>query len=66
VDAAGGVTVVYGSVEGLGPDGSTTFSEGGGAGDGAETGDRFGSAVALADFDDDGYDDVTVGTPVKM
>ncbi len=62
--SAGAVVVVHGSRRGLRPTYGTPFSEGvAGLAGGAESGDRFGEALALGDIDDDGYDDVVIGTP---
>ena len=33
------------------------------SGDGAEAGDQFGSALAVGDFEGDGFDDLAVGVP---
>jgi hypothetical protein len=65
---AGAVAVIYGSTGGLDPD-----SDGGGeednqfwhqdqdeVGDVAENGDAFGSALAIGDFDGDGFDDLAI------
>ena len=55
---AGGVQVMYGSASGITARDKVWNQEGG-----AETGDRFGKAVAVGDFDNDGYDDLAVGIP---
>jgi hypothetical protein len=49
IQAAGGITVIYGSMNGLTPTGSTAFSQGGSIAGNAETGDRFGGSVAAGD-----------------
>jgi disulfide bond formation protein DsbB len=59
---AGAVNVIYGSADGLSEAGNQMWHqdspdiEGG-----AELGDRFGSSLAAADFDGDGYADLAVG-----
>ena len=66
VDEAGGVHVFYGSPTGLDPaddDFITQRTEG--IVGVSRTGDRFGAAVACADFDGDGFSDVAIGTPGK-
>lgn len=67
---AGSVSVFYGSASGLGPVGigtanGMTFFQ---ASDFLafmfiETNDQFGAALAAADFDGDGFDDLAVGSP---
>jgi hypothetical protein len=61
---AGGVNVLYGSVGGIAAGGSQFWSQNhsGIPGD-AEAGDLFGYAVAAADFDGDGTDDLAIGVP---
>lgn len=56
---AGGVQVMYGTASGLTALGDEIWDQGGGA----ETGDQYGKAVAIGDFDNDGYDDLVVGIP---
>ena len=63
IDAAGSITVVYGGPSGLTGTGSAAFNQGGSVAGQAETGDRFGAAIATGDFDGDGYDDVAAGAP---
>ena len=60
---AGSVTSLYGSRRGLTSAGSERITQPGNAAAGPETGDRFGAAVALGDFDGDGFDDLAVGVP---
>ncbi len=62
---AGRVIVLYGDADGRIGEGSRgTVSQGTGAVGGvAEAGDRFGSALTVADLDCDGYTDLVVGTP---
>lgn len=60
---AGSVTSLYGSRRGLTSAGSERITQPRNAAGGPETGDRFGTAVALGDFDGDGRDDLAVGVP---
>ncbi|WKX69481.1 FG-GAP repeat protein [Streptomyces sp. XD-27] len=61
---AGFVNVVWGSPKGLGGKGSTTISQDTtGVPGTAEAGDLFGTAVAAADLNGDGYSDLTVTAP---
>ena len=66
VTEAGGIHVFYGSDVGLlaSDDQFITQDTAGIAGI-SKPGDRFGHAVACADFDGDGFDDVAVGVPGK-
>lgn len=59
---AGAVNVVYGSSSGLRAAGNQYWTQDStGVPDAAESGDRFGSALATGDFDADGYADLAIG-----
>lgn len=61
---AGQVAVVYGTASGLNPDKRTVISQNtAGIPDSAEADDGFGSQVATADLNRDGYADLVIGTP---
>ncbi len=62
---AGLVHVFYSTGLGLGSAGSQFFGQStiGGADEDAEAGDEFGFALAAGDFNDDGFDDLAVGSP---
>jgi hypothetical protein len=63
---AGAVNMLYGSAGGLSGSGSQLFTQNSpGVPGAAETSDRFGRAVAVGDFDGDGFDDLTVGVPAE-
>ncbi len=57
---AGVAALLYGSANGIRPDGGVALRE---AGPSAvpEAGDNFGNALAVADYDNDGYADIAVG-----
>jgi len=60
---AGITAVLYGSPTGLTADRTQFWCQGNiGAGDGMETNDSFGEELAANDFDDDGYDDLAIGS----
>jgi hypothetical protein len=59
---AGAVNVLYGSTGGLTGAGSQLFTQ---VGDPVEDGDGFGWALAVGDFDNDGFADLAVGAPFE-
>ena len=60
----GAVHIFYGSAAGLLTTGDQIFHQGtAGIDDTAEPGDHFGFAVAAADFDADGFDDLAISAP---
>jgi hypothetical protein len=61
--SAGVAHVVYGSEAGLDLASVQTISQGSSGLGSVEAGDRFGHAVAVGDFDGDGFDDVALGVP---
>jgi hypothetical protein len=64
-EAAGAVTVLYGSAVGLSAGGSQLWTEASTGLAGAGAGDRFGWALAAGDFDGDGFSDLAVAMPFK-
>lgn len=62
-EGAGTVTVVYGTEDGLDPAGGETWALDWTAHGPGAWGDGLGSALAVGDFDDDGYDDLAIGIP---
>jgi len=62
----GGVNVIYGSAAGLAAGGNQFWSQDSfGIAGGAENGDRFGSALAVGDFNGDGFADLAIGVPFE-
>jgi len=62
ISAVGAVNVIYGTPNGLHPDGNQMWHQDvSGVGGGAEANDRFGVSVAAGDFDGDGRDDLAIG-----
>ena len=60
MQAAGAVSVLYGSAGGLTATGGRLFTQVGGA---VEANDRFGFALAAGDFNNDNFADLAVGAP---
>jgi hypothetical protein len=61
---AGAVNVIYGAAAGLTTVGDDIWDQNSPGINGvAESGDSFGAALAVGDFDNDGHDDLTVGIP---
>jgi hypothetical protein len=66
MDGAGAVHVLYGSLDGLTPSGSQTWTqESFGINDDAAAGDQYGRTLSSGDYNHDGYDDLAVGIPYE-
>jgi len=62
ISNAGAVNVLYGGPSGLGSSGNQVFDQGtSGVADASEAADIYGGALAAADFDGDGDDDLAIG-----
>ena len=59
----GKVYIFWGNSAGLDVTSPRHIAGGGGGGGGAKEGDEFGAALAAADFDSNGYDDLAIGAP---
>jgi hypothetical protein len=60
----GAVAVLYGTLTGLGADRNEVWAQGVDGVPGSPSyGDAFGGDVTLADFDDDGFNDLAIGVP---
>lgn len=59
----GQVQVIYGGDNGLSNRDATFHADTSGLPGKGRAGDRFGSSLAVGDFDGDGFDDVAIGTP---
>lgn len=63
-NAEGAVNILYGSSGvGLTLNGVSGFNQGDLAGGGRQSGDQFGATLASGDFNNDGFDDLVVGSP---
>jgi hypothetical protein len=60
---AGAVQILFGSAAGLTAADQLLHQNSPGVQGGSESGDRFGAALAVADYNGDGFDDVAVGVP---
>lgn len=63
VEGAGMVSVIYGTPGGLSTCNAAFTQASPSVPGSVEEGDRFGSALARGDFDDDGFDDLAIGVP---
>jgi hypothetical protein len=61
----GAINVIYGTANGLSSSGNQMWQQGGDSNIGGriEEGDQFGAALAVGDFNADGYDDLAIGSP---
>jgi PKD repeat protein len=62
-DHEGGVIIMYGHPQGLITAGSTMWDQGNARVGTQESWDRFGASLAVADFNNDGHDDLAIGAP---
>jgi len=66
VSKVGATNVIYGTSSGLNATGDQLWHQGlDDVLDDSETGDRFGFALAAADYDGDGFDDLAIGVPFE-
>jgi hypothetical protein len=66
VTDCGAINILYGSSSGLKTGGNRFITQTGlNGGSKSETGDNFGAALAVGDFDNDGVDDLAVGIPLE-
>jgi len=63
ISDAGAITIHYSGGGAPGSAGSDVLIQNGGVATSTEVGDRFGSSLAVGDFDGDGCDDLAVGSP---
>jgi hypothetical protein len=67
INAAGAVSIIYGSRRGLSASGNQFWHENVSGVDGAAANDdRFGIALAAGDFNGDGFDDLAIGVPGNL
>lgn len=65
IELAGAVHVLYGAGDGLATAGNQFLHQNVLNGDVAELNDHFGYALAVGDFNDDGFDDAAIGVPTE-